>query len=271
MLLLNWGLIMHIDEANLSNLTKLWHQYGSQLVKADTLPILIANIGWPRRCWIDSMVRSDDDSNHHLGNVNNNQWVKNIPGSATFSLWPTLSSNNNLPLSKCGMQVIEQSLLDQHWHCAFEQTAMYLTLSGDAKHVLQTRTGFKVRAVDTFEDIKVWVDISSDAFANQIDLRVIQQLINLDDIQLLLGWENNQAVASGLLYKTGDIIGVHQVGVKQAFQGKGLAKCLMLDIIAACAQWQGKYVVLQASQAGKPLYEKLGFKSQFLIKNFKCI
>jgi GNAT superfamily N-acetyltransferase len=259
---------MHIDEANLSNLTKLWHKYGSQPVKATTLPLLQANTRWPHRCWIDWKAPPDNDIAQRQGDVNDSRWMENIPESTVFPLWPTMSADNNLPGSKLGSQITEQLLLDKRWHFAFEQTAMYIALQGNARHLPQTRSGFKVKPVDTLEDIKVWTDIGSEAFAYQIDLAVIQQLVNLNDIQLLLGWESGQAIASGLLYKTGDIIGVHQVGVKQAFQGKGFAKHFMLDILDICAQWQGKYVVLQASQAGKPLYEKLGFKSQFLIRNF---
>ena len=262
---------MHIDEANLSNLTKLWHKYGSQPVEATTLPLMQANTRWPHRCWIDWKTPPDNDIGQLQGDVNDSRWVENIPESTIFPLWPTVSANNNRPGSKFEPQLIEQLLLDKHWYCAFEQTAMYLALPGDARHLPQTRPEFKVNRVVTSDDIKTWADIGSEAFAYQIDLAVIQQLVNLDDIQLLLGWENGQAIASGLLYKTGDIIGVHQVGVKQAFQGKGFAKSFMLDLIDACTQWQGKYVVLQASQAGKPLYEKLGFKSQFLIKNFQRV
>jgi len=262
---------MHIDEANLSNLIKLWHKYGSQPVEAAKLPLLVANTGWPQRCWIDSRALPDGDSSQLQSDVNDNLWVENIPKSAIFPLWPTLRSNNNLPSSKYEPQVIEQSLLDKHWHCAFEQTAMYLTLSSDAKHSPRTHPGFKVRPVNTCEDIKMWADIGSEAFGYQIDLSVIQRLVDDEEIQLLIGWDNGQAIACGLLYKTGDIIGVHQVGVKLAFQGKGFAKCFMLDIIVACSKWQGKHVVLQASQVGKPLYEKLGFKSQFLIQNFQRV
>jgi GNAT superfamily N-acetyltransferase len=262
---------MHIDEANLSNLTKLWHKYDSLPVEAAKLPLLQANTGWPHRCWIDSWERSDGDSGQLQGGINDNRWVENIPRSAIFPLWPTLRSNNNLPSSQFEPQVIEQSLIDKHWHCTFEQTAMYLTLPGDATHSPRTHPGFKVRTVSTFEDIKMWADIGSEAFGYQIDLSVIQRLVDDEEIQLLLGWDNCQAIACGLLYKTGDIIGVHQVGVKLAFQGKGFAKCFMLDIIAACSKWHGKHVVLQASQAGKLLYEKLGFKSQFLIKNFQRV
>ena len=268
---------MHIDEANLSNLTSLWHKYGSQPVKANTPPLLQVNTHWPHRCWIDWNAQSDDVTAQLLWDVNDSGWVKNIPESTVFPLRQTMNANNDMPACKFESQVIEQLLLDKNWYCAFEQTAMCLALPGKAKHKPQPqpqpqlRPGFYVKSVNTLQDSKVWADIGSEAFAYEIDHCVVQQLIHADDVQLLVGWDNHQPIVSGLLYKTGDVIGVHQVGVKPAFQGKGFANSFMLDIIAACEQWQGKYVVLQASQRGKPLYEKLGFKSQFIIKNFKRV
>jgi GNAT superfamily N-acetyltransferase len=262
---------MHIDEANLSNLTKLWHKYGSQPVKATALPLLQANTGWPHRCWIDWNASQNKEVEQLQDDVNDNRWLQNIPETAVLPLWSRMSANNSQSARKFETQVTELLLLDKHWHCNFEQTAMYLTLPSDVEHSPQTFTGFKVKSIDKLEDIKKWVDIGSEAFAYQIDFSVIQRLFDDDDIQLLIGWENEQAIACGLLFKTGDVIGVHQVGVKQAYQGKGFAKRFMLDIIAACERWQGKHVVLQASKAGKPLYEKIGFKSQFLIKNFKRV
>jgi hypothetical protein len=39
----------------------------------------------------------------------------------------------------------------------------------------------------------------------------------------------------------------------------------MRFLIQCAEQWQADYVVLQASEAGRPVYQKLGFVDQFLI------
>jgi len=262
---------MHIDEANLQNLTQLWHKYGSKPVNVARLPLLQTNTHWPHRCWIDWRAQQNEGLEHLQGLITDNMWEESLPKSTFFSLWPRMSVSNHMHASKYAQHNIEKILIDKHWHCAFEQTAMYLALHHETKYLSQARSGFKVKPVATLNDIKQWVDISSKAFDYSIDLSVIQPLVNDTDIQLLIGWEKDQAIACGLLYKTDDIIGVHQIGVKPASQGKGFAKSFMLDLIAVCEQWQGKFVVLQASQAGKPLYDSLGFKSQFLIKNFQRV
>ncbi len=72
-------------------------------------------------------------------------------------------------------------------------------------------------------------------------------------------------------YKTGDTIGIHQVGVKPCFQGQGIARHLMAALLMRCQNWQAKRAVLQASSAGLPLYQSLGFNSQFIIKSYQQI
>lgn len=72
-----------------------------------------------------------------------------------------------------------------------------------------------------------------------------------------------------MLYNTGEAIGVHQLDVRQAYQEQGIAKRFVRHMLAESVRWQGKYVVSQVSQAGKPLYDQLGFHNQFVINNYQ--
>lgn len=262
---------MHIHEANIANLTGLWKKYGSQPIKGSTLPLLNANTHWPHRCWFDWGTLSDEGIRRVLQrNADNNTLLDNVPESAIVPVWPMLNRTDEDEYGvQFKQQLIENLLIERKWVCGFEQIAMYLDLQERVACSPSVRIGFQVNPVHTPEEVKSWVDISSEAFAYSIDRPVIEQLINDKDIQILLGFQSGQAVASALLYKTGNIIGLHQVGVKQAFQGKGIARCFMQEIIADCVRWQVKYIVLQASQVGQPLYSRLGFREQFYIKNYR--
>ena len=256
---------MDMDKANLANLTGLWKKYGTRRINEGERPLLYANQQWPHRCWFEWGV---DDRDHVMrGHFNHAAWLDAVPKSAIIALWPVSRGN---AVSAEG-RFIENRLLEQHWVCAFEQLAMCRQLDQEAIGRPLTRPGFQLRPALSFEDIKQWVDIGSTAFGYQIDCAVINNLICDKAIRLLLGWQDDQAVACALLYKTGDIIGLHQVAVKPAFQGRGIARCLMQEIIAASLSWQGTHVVLQASQAGQPLYESLGFTAQFSIKNYQRV
>ncbi len=253
---------MHIDEANLVNLTGLWKKYGSRPMAGDIAPLLHANTRWPHRCWLD--MNTGDVSNTKPDFLNDTAWLDKMPESTVIPVWTMKGIREH-----GGVTPMEQMLIEKKWNCVFEQTAMCLALEDTIEYSPTPRQGFEVNRVCMPEDIKKWVAIGSEAFAYTIDYPVIEKLFNDQDIKILLGWQDAQAVAAALLYKTGDVVGIHQVGVIRAFQGRGIARCFMQYIIEICAQWQCKHLVLQASQLGQPLYESLGFSAQFTIKNYQ--
>lgn len=257
---------MHINEANLNNLIGLWKKYGSRPINGNSEPLWCANTHWPHRCW-----KKEGLVNSMLSDSTDTTWLKDVPESVILPIWPIMTDSEYGYVSLFEPPFIEKLLLEKKWTCVFEQLAMYMELNEKTTCSPLTRIGFQLIDVRTSEDIKKWVDIGSEAFSYLINRSVIENLINDKDIRLLIGYQGEQPVASALLYKTGDIIGLHQVGVKQAFQGQGVARYFMQEIIAACTLWQGKYIVLQASQAGQPLYENLKFRAQFTIKNFQRV
>jgi len=265
--------MMHINKANINNLTGLWKKYGSQQIGKNKFPFLRINTHWPNRCWFDWKGISDKTSRKTLQeHANDNRLFDELSESTVVSVWPIMSLVNKNELNdQFAQQLIENSLIEKNWVCGFKQMAMSLKLQNKSSHLPSTRPEFQVKTVCTLKEVKEWVDIGSEAFSYNIDRSVIEQLINDKDIQILLGIQNDQAVACALLYKTDDVIGLHQFGVKQAFQGQGIARYFMQEILAACIVWRGEYVVLQASLAGQPLYFSLGFEELFYIKNYQKI
>jgi len=250
---------MQIDVANLNNLTGLWKKYGALNISSDATPLQYASVSWPHRYWFKlSHVYLNDAS-----------WLDKLPETAIVPLWPTYGSKDALAFDNTGVPWLEQQLLKKQWYCAFEQTAMYLVLRNSRGCSSKTRSGFSIECVHTTDDVKTWAAIASEAFGYDIDSSVITNLVNDCEIKILLGWQDEQAVASALLYKTNNVIGIHQVGVKRAFQGRGIAGEVMRQIVNICAQWEGEYLVLQASARGQPLYERMGFRAQFGIKNYQ--
>lgn len=240
---------MNLIDANLENLTRLWKRYGAMQITGDAQAQAYHNTRWPHRCWWEGGAFADSDLA---------SFIDGIPESATVSIWPTQGDRSD----------IERQLERRDWICAFQQTAMSLTLN-HVSNGSSSEASFRVQPVKTPAGVKEWIAVGSDAFGYTIDVPVIEQFIDDRDVRLVLGTLDGQAVASALLYKTGDVVGVHQLGVCRAFQGRGLARQLMQSLLVAVAKWQGKTVVLQASEAGLPLYQRLGFVSQFVIKNYQ--
>jgi GNAT superfamily N-acetyltransferase len=262
---------MDIDQANLKNLTGLWRKYGAEeitLSNQSTGTTISANKQWPHRVWQSTAISNTDlsDSSNLLS------WLDQIPDAyidqATVPVWP-FESQNTSSASEPNAAGLEQQLALKGWQCTFEQTAMYLPIQGiDEQHISKS-SDINIVRVSTSSQLSAWVNIASEAFGYTIDQTVFERLLHDTDIQILLGMLDHQPVATALLYQGGSVIGLHQMGVAKGFQGKGIAKNMMYGLITQCAQLQEEYLVLQASQAGKPLYESLGFKAQFGIKNYR--
>ncbi|MCW8093189.1 GNAT family N-acetyltransferase [Alteromonas sp. ASW11-130] len=258
---------MHIDDANLLNLTRLWKRYGAKSVYMPSAEGFYLNNSWPFRAWYEDQ---DDTARFHLPHaVHYSEWLTMLPASAVIPLWSPRTQKQIGAFDKLAKQ-----LLLRDWSCSTKQVAMYLDIHQQQKErskLHSAQSSFQMTVVTCQADVKRWIDIASNAFAYAIAPEVIDALPNDKDMTLLLGWLDGQAVATVLLFKTGETIGVHQMGVKQNAQGKGIAKQVMHTVIQTCSAWQAKYIVLQASKAGLPLYEKLGFKHQFPIQLYKKV
>lgn len=264
---------MNIDQANIANLTGLWKKYGAEnltLPRKSKVTEVTANSQWPHRLW---QAASIEDS--RLNSVDElTRWLELTPSSylsnATVPVWP-FALEDKPDVNALETSMFEQQLNQLGWQCAFEQTAMYLPLREiDTKRFAQ-KEDFSVQQVQSSQQLAAWVSIASEAFGYSIDQQVFEKLIDDPSIQILLGMSADEPVATALLYQDDVVIGLHQMGVGKAFQGKGFAKSMMHELILFCVDREVESLVLQASQAGKPLYDSLGFLGQFGIKNYrKC-
>jgi ribosomal protein S18 acetylase RimI-like enzyme len=260
---------MDINSANLNNLKTLWKKYGSELYNDFEAPIII-NKSWPHRCWLELSDTYSESQATKTNNPDIASLLNSLPRSAIIPLWTSSNTTTDDYKGKVEYQFAQNLLTNKSWQCEFKQTAMYLDLKENAFSLSPQSTGLnlQIKTVKRLEDIPIWTGICRDAFGYDIDNRIIEHLIGDKTIQIILGYLNNQAVSCGFLFKTGDTVGIHQMGVSTAFQGKGIALAFMQSIIKISATLKSKHIVLQASELGKPLYEKLGFKEQFIINNY---
>lgn len=211
-----------------------------------------ASVSWPHRCWFD--------------------WQANINETpALDDLLFQLQRGCIVPVWRGQLdrsRVFERILIDARFELAFEQTAMYLAMKN---YRVIDHPNPDVVTISSERDIETWTRVAAQSFNYAIDVSVIQQIADDPDVQLLLAYADSQPVATALLFRTGDIIGIHQVGVSEQYRGKGVARSLMHDVIARCHELAAKHITLQASTAGEPLYRNLGFKQQFMIKNYQRV
>ena len=236
---------MEFNAKNINNLTGLWKEMGTQ---SDSINCLYVSAGWPNRCWFDWETNAETI-------VAMPKYFSHLDQGFIVPVWDEQIS-----------PVFEAILMDSGFEFSFQQTAMYLNLENynepHHNHVI-------VSVVSIEQEIEVWTNIATQSFEYEIDVSVIKQIADVANVQLLLTYVDTQPVATAILYKTGDIIGVHQFGVIKEYRSRGIARRLMQYIIKQCKQQGNTYIMLQASEAGEHLYRNLGFKPQFTIQNFQ--
>jgi hypothetical protein len=78
--------------------------------------------------------------------------------------------------------------------------------------------------------------------------------------KLFLAYWKNQPVATALIYLRGDTAGIYFVTTLASYRDKGIALCLIMDMIKYMQKESYRYCVLQSSKEGLNMYLQAGFK-----------
>ena len=239
-----------LKKANIDNLTGLWKKMGTQPAPSLMIQELNASKSWPHRYWFDWGIDTNKISEL-------DEALDQLPSQAVFPVWYE-SAEIELRL--------KQLIFKNGFRGIFEQTAMHLCMT---KHKLEALPSMDIKQIHSTQDIETWTDIASESFGYQIDVSSILNVADDSDVQILQVYHEDHPAATAMLHKTGEIIGVHLVGVPKRFRGKGIAYLLMQHVIESCHAWGGKYVTLQSSAAAESIYKRLGFKEQFTIHSYR--
>ena len=208
------------------------------------------SVSWPRRCWHESIA-----STHEMSDISRNITV--ISKNCTFPVWMSESISTSQ---------LRKVLRDNGFEIVLEQLAMYKDMEN---YPLGTCSDLELVRAKSQKDIEVWTNTAAISFGYEIDISVIRKIALNPDVQLVLAHIKHYPAATAMLFKTGSILGIHQVGVLPEYRGKGIARKLMQDVMNQCSQLAVRYITLQASAAGKSLYQSLGFKPQFKIHSYQ--
>ena len=80
------------------------------------------------------------------------------------------------------------------------------------------------------------------------------------DVRVFHARLDGSAVGTSIAIRTGDVAGVYGVGTKPDARGRGVGTALTWAAVAVGSEWGSDTIVLQASQMGLSLYERMGFR-----------
>jgi hypothetical protein len=124
-----------------------------------------------------------------------------------------------------------------------------------------------IEIVETAAGSEEWADVMGDAFRLPPEsvgfMREAHAWPHMHKAGLLylLLRIGRQAVATGLLRSAAGVAGIYGITVRREFQRRGLGTLATLMTVQEGARRGASIAILQATQEGFPVYEKLGFRT----------
>ncbi|MHC0447115.1 GNAT family N-acetyltransferase [Flavobacterium sp. 3-218] len=231
---------------NIDNLTALWKTVATPLLsyhKNDPFEVIqIKNSGWPNRVWF-----REDITEENLPQIL--EIIEKNPG-IIIPYWDIFGSGSNEIFEKNGFKT------------RIQLVAMALKLG--EKFPLENNLTFK--RVLNEEDAKTWTDIYPLSFSYVISKETLTH--NYENAKFYLVHLNEKPIGTLTLFQTGNVMGIHGVGVIPEMRKRGFAEEIMKFAINEAIDANAEYAQLQASPLGKNIYTRLGFEDLFMITNY---
>ena len=238
---------INIIQANIHNLISLWQRAAAPLKGCfetnEFSFCYIEHSDWPNRLWFEQEIaeNSVEAAKNHICSTSQNLLIP---------YWDIYNSTSHEILEAAG------------FNAKSVQIGMSLKLNKQYKKdfVLSFERVFNVNEANR------WTEVYPTAFGYRISQEIL--LKSFDEIEFYLASHRGQPVGTAIIYQTGDVVGVHGVGIIPEMRRQGFAEEMMEFILDRSVSLKASYVTLQASIMGKGLYDKLGFREDFTIKNY---
>lgn len=238
-----------LDEVNIENLKSLWRSMAGGV--GAFMPGEVFDICYsPKYDWPQ-----------HL-------WFNDKPAAATLEMAIDALKRRHMkgvvPIFESGHNYISENEMRQSgFDLKSRQYGMVLDLNGKPWRSNHLR----LQLVDDLAEAKRWEISFFKSFAYHIHADLL--ISPRTDVHSYLAFANDDLV--GVLMTNAvdsDTIGIHSFGVLPSEQRKGYGKLIMQQILHQAGEQGYSHATLQSSEAGRGLYESLGFEHQFLMKNY---
>ena len=164
--------------------------------------------------------------------------------------------------------IIEQQLADHGFEHVQSQPGMLLEpLDTVPDPVSPAEIGI-VRDRDGFDAL---VDAFAGAF--EVSRELTRQAYSMsfldhDELELFVGHVDDTPVACGLLFQRDRQAGVYSIGVVDEYRRQGIGRDMTWAVLETGAKAGCTVGVLQSSEMGRPLYERIGFETAVTYHQF---
>jgi ribosomal protein S18 acetylase RimI-like enzyme len=123
--------------------------------------------------------------------------------------------------------------------------------------------GFKIRRVTDAAGVEDHRSVVTDGFGSAPSVAIETTglgLLGTPDCTIYVGYADGLRVTSGLGWRSGRTIGVYAISTVPAARRRGYGEAMTARIVADAIAAGCEVAVLQASEAGRSIYERLGFR-----------
>lgn len=239
---------METIRSNVDNLTDLWQQVNRKaeghMIK-DVFEYGIVDYSeWPNRLWFKNIPEQED-----IDLVK--KIISQSPVRITVPYW-NVEGNEYKKL-----------LVENGFTKVLEQVGMALNLTNGHFEP----SNIKLRRVKDETTAQLWASLFHKAFGYHISSRLV--LKTCEEINYLIAYDHDLPIGTVIVHNSGrEQVGIHAMGIIPEMRRRGYAEQLMRSILSVTIAQGSRYATLQASEMGKGLYLKLGFKEQFQMENY---
>lgn len=129
-----------------------------------------------------------------------------------------------------------------------------------------------IETVTTIEEREEFLRIFSDVFGvpTEVGRDLMTETYWKDDKLLsFVGRVDDTAVACGQLVMEGKVVGVYSIGVTEEFRRRGIGETMTREVLRVGRESGCQVGVLQSSEMGYGLYEKMGFETVVTYHHFE--
>jgi len=125
-------------------------------------------------------------------------------------------------------------------------------------------TGLEIATVESDEELRSFQETSFEGFglpAAAGSMFLTRQLQRRPDVWLYLGRIDGRPACTSALVQTGRMAGVYWVATLESFRGRGLGEIMTRHAALGGHELGNRVACLQASEMGRPVYERMGFET----------
>lgn len=156
-----------------------------------------------------------------------------------------------------------EKLLDNQFTYVISYPGMILKLEDLISY--DYATSISIKEINDAIEIKQWIDIVAKSYnlnGNEFERFVtyLHQNVPGADLRFYTGYYDGEPVATSMTIQQEDVVGVHWVGTLPEYRSRGLGYAITHKSLVDAKNTGADQTILMASELGRPVYIKMGFK-----------